>query len=342
MISTDRGIFEKGSAVRARQREYAKAFDEVHIIVFETARHAAMRAAKKGSMTPQYEEVIAPNCFAYSTHSLSKVFYPFDAGKLGRFICRSKAIDAVTCQDASFTAIVGIALKRRFGANLEIQVHEDLSSPRYASGIQSKVRRALALSQLPRADHIRVVSERLRSFMVDRLNIDPAKVEVRPIAIDAEAIRMAEVTDSGDIGKAFPAFKKSILVVSRLEPEKNVSLALDAFAALRIQEGVGMVIAGEGSERTKLEKLASTRGITGRVVFAGSVDQQTLYGYYKTCTVVLHTSLYEGYGMSLAEAHAAGARIVSTDVGIAREVGATIVPWDARAIADSVARILAL
>ena len=34
MISTDRKIFEEGSAVRVRQIEYAKEYEEVHIIVF--------------------------------------------------------------------------------------------------------------------------------------------------------------------------------------------------------------------------------------------------------------------------------------------------------------------
>ena len=41
MISTDRKIFEEGSAVRARMIEYGKLFDELHIVVF-TKRNLKM------------------------------------------------------------------------------------------------------------------------------------------------------------------------------------------------------------------------------------------------------------------------------------------------------------
>jgi len=55
MISTDRLIFQKGSAVRARQAEYAKGWDEVHIIVF----------AGRGGLPGKMGEEIAENCRVY-------------------------------------------------------------------------------------------------------------------------------------------------------------------------------------------------------------------------------------------------------------------------------------
>lgn len=62
------------------------------------------------------------------------------------------------------------------------------------------------------------------------------------------------------------------------------------------------------------------------MVFEGF--QSDLIPYYKGCDIFLVTSWYEGYGMVFKEAQAAGCRIVSTDVGIAREVGAEIVGWE--------------
>jgi putative flippase GtrA len=46
--------------------------------------------------------------------------------------------------------------------------------------------------------------------------------------------------------------------------------------------------------------------------------------YYKTADCFLITSDYEGYGMTIVEALAAGCPVVSTDVGIAKEAGASI------------------
>ena len=38
MISTDRLIFDEKSDVRARQIEYAKDYDEVHIVIFQNSK----------------------------------------------------------------------------------------------------------------------------------------------------------------------------------------------------------------------------------------------------------------------------------------------------------------
>ena len=48
--------------------------------------------------------------------------------------------------------------------------------------------------------------------------------------------------------------------------------------------------------------------------------QENLISYYKTANLFLLSSNYEGYGMTLLEAAAAGCPIISTDVGIAGEL----------------------
>src|SRR3989338_1039474 len=64
MISTDRKIFEDGSAVRSRMLEYGKLFDELHIIVFSKEKNKTK---------------ISDNIFVYSTNSMSKFFYIINA-----------------------------------------------------------------------------------------------------------------------------------------------------------------------------------------------------------------------------------------------------------------------
>jgi glycosyltransferase involved in cell wall biosynthesis len=83
-----------------------------------------------------------------------------------------------------------------------------------------------------------------------------------------------------------------------------------------------------------LRALSRSLGIEKQVVFAGWVNN--LMAYYGIADVVLCTSQYEGYGLALVEAHQAGRPIVSTDVGVARELGASIVEHQPRAIAEAV------
>ena len=95
------------------------------------------------------------------------------------------------------------------------------------------------------------------------------------------------------------------------------------------QEQLGKLIGVQKSQISKLE-------LTESVVFKPWANRETLVSYYKTADLFLNTSFFEGYGMTLVEAKAAGCRIVSTDVGMAREIGALIIDYDARDIAKTI------
>ncbi len=337
MISTDRKIFEDRSAVRARQIEYARQWDEVHIIIFE--KKSAQKSRGVGGESAPGEDVLAPNCWAYSTRSWSKFTYPFDAMSIGRFLIEKRGITEITCQDASLTAMAGISLKKQFRIPLEIQVHEDIGSPYYAYNAIGKVRKSMALSYLPKADHIRVVSNRIKDFLVGSLGIDAIKITVKPISVDTERIRQASVLSKSDLHAKYPQFNKIVLVAARLEKEKNVILAIRALAEVVKKMKAGLIIVGSGSQEKMLKAEATRLGLSGpnpSVVFEPWVEQATLFSYYKTTDQFLVTSLFEGYGMTLVEAQAAGAKIISTDVGVAREVGAQIVGWDEMEIAKAI------
>jgi glycosyltransferase involved in cell wall biosynthesis len=355
MISTDRKIFEEGSAVRTRQIEYAKDWDEVHIVVFGKKESGKWKKEKG-----KYGEiVIAPNCWAYSTRSWSKFLYPFDAMRLGRFIMEKRGITDITCQDASLTSMAGVSLKKRFkgktsnAITLEIQVHEDIGSPNYSFNWTNKVRKFLALNYLPKADSIRVVSERIKRYLVGNLGINESKVIVRPIMIHAESIKNASIINGADLHKKYPQFDKIVLMAGRLEPEKNVGLALEAWPlVIEKHPKAGLIIVGDGSLKSRLERQAKgLKASAGEaIIFESWVDKPTLISYYKTADLFLNTSLFEGYGMALIEANAAKCKIVSTDVGVSREInaiitdrgaerGVLIVDWNKQSVADGISEI---
>jgi glycosyltransferase involved in cell wall biosynthesis len=320
-ISIDRKMFEEGSAVRARMAELARTMDELHVIV------AADTRFKEGSF--------ASNGWLYPTRTSWKPMYGLDAAKIGRFIIERRGITHITCQDPFLTAMAGVSLKKRYGLPLEIQVHTDIGSPNFTYTFGNRVRKAMALSYLPKADHVRVVSERIKKYLVEELSIPAEKIEVRPIAVSTEGIKNAPVT--ADLHKKYPQFEKVALMASRLTPEKNIEAALEAWPQVSAQlPKAGLIIVGSGPRLASLRALATKLGISGSVAFESWVDQPTIASYYKTADLFLNTSLFEGYGMTLVEARAAGCPIVSTDVGVARECGARIVSWDPADIARGI------
>lgn len=287
MISNDPKILEKGSAVSLRQTEYAKKYEELHTI-FVTGKS-----------------------FSHS---------PLSAIKTGKKIMRERGFgvaDLITVQDPFLTAIAGIKLKKIFGSMLEIQIHTDIGSPYYAKeSFSNRIRLGFAKKNLPQADYIRVVSERIKDFLVKDLNVPELKIEVRPIFVDTEKIKNTPIV--ADLHKKYPQFGKIVLMASRLTKEKDIPTALNAFEkVLEKIPDVGLVIVGRGPIKIKATK---------NIVLEPWTDQQTLFSYYKTADVFLSTSLYEGYGMSMVEAHAAGCPIVATDAGIASEITESICP----------------
>ena len=311
MISTDRKAFEEGSEVRERFGKYGSLVDELHIIVF---------AEKKLSFK---SEKLSQSVFLYPTNSSSKLRYINDAVKIGNSI--SKA-DLITTQDPFETGIVGVTLARKLKAKLEVQLHTDFLNPDFKKkNIKNIFRVPIGRMVLKKADGIRVVSNRIKESIekkLPRVKVIPA---VLPIFVDTDEIKNAPI--STDLHKKYPQFEHITLMVSRLEKEKNIGKIIRIFKDVaQNHPRAGLIVVGDGSERKALESAVKRLKIGSNVIFEGW--QNELASYYKTSDLFLNTSLYEGYGRTIVEALASGTPVLSTDVGIAAEVGADIFTTD--------------
>jgi len=323
-IGTDRKLFESGSEVARRQIVLAEKLGRLEIIVFAN-RDLSLTAFD-----------LSPKLRVIPTNSRNRWFYIFDAIRLGKNLPHP---DLVTAQDPFECGFIGWRLARFFRAELELQIHADIGSPYFRrESLLNQIRFWLARFLLPRADKIRVVSKRIADFLRSTNWGIKTILEIRPIAIDTEKIRTAPIIV--DLHKKYPQFDKIILMASRLSREKNIGLAIEVMNEVAKQNPqIGLIIVGSGSEGEKLRRKvgvpieasglkAKSYQLLGNIIFENWVDQEILYSYYKTADLFLNTSWYEGYGMTLVEAHAAGCKIISTDVGVAREVGAKIISRD--------------
>jgi glycosyltransferase involved in cell wall biosynthesis len=254
----------------------------------------------------------------------------------------------VTTQDPFETGLAGKCLvDLRKNSEFMIQVHTDLYSPYFASiyvglknAVLNRIRLFIARFTLPQADIVRVVNTKIADSLVAR-GFKNEEIIVKPIFVNVEKIK--NTTPSFDLRQKYKQFQKIILMVSRLEPEKNIDMAIQAmkivdnFAKIK-SVNVGLVIVGSGGEMENLKSLVKRSNIENNVVFDGW--QGDTVPYYKGADVYLMTSWYEGYGMTLVEAHAVGCAIVSTDVGVAREMNAHIVGWSPEDVGDGLNKIL--
>lgn len=241
--------------------------------------------------------------------------------------------DIVTAQDPFFLGLIAWRISRVTGAALQLQLHTDLfSSAFWKHSLKNKISYVIARLLIPQAHCVRVVSEKLKAG-ITRWN-RRVQVVVLPVFVDAEAIQKEKAVD---LKKLYPQFEQILLVVSRLEWEKQVSQAVRAMRTIKkAYPKAGLLIAGEGTKRKMLNDLVLRMGLQNNVVFLGwRTDTVALY---KGADVMVQTSSYEGYGAAVIEALLCGCPVVSTDVGVAREAGARIASLDG--IGDEVIRVL--
>jgi glycosyltransferase involved in cell wall biosynthesis len=133
-----------------------------------------------------------------------------------------------------------------------------------------------------------------------------------------------------------------VLSVGTIEPRKNLGRLLDAFARLP-QQDVRLALVGPTGWGDSLGRAVAALG--DRVRACGFVPQSALPALYRGASVFCYPSLWEGYGLPVAEAMGAGAPVV-TSTGTATEelvaggAGLAVDPHDVDAIAAALASVL--
>lgn len=106
-----------------------------------------------------------------------------------------------------------------------------------------------------------------------------------------------------------------VTVASRLAPVKNVGLLLDVAERVAARNRrVRFVVVGDGAGRADLERRRDERGLADVVGFAGRVPD--VGAVLAGADIALSTSDYEGFGLFVVEAMAAGLPMVATEVGV--------------------------
>ncbi|HET8930898.1 MAG TPA: glycosyltransferase family 4 protein [Acidimicrobiales bacterium] len=116
-----------------------------------------------------------------------------------------------------------------------------------------------------------------------------------------------------------------VLAAQRLESEKSTAVALQAFAASGLtHRGWELHVAGEGSERARLERQAIDLGIDASTRFLGRVDD--LGRRMGQVSLLLATARAEPFGLSVVEAMAAGLPVIAADGGAHSETIGSATP----------------
>jgi len=144
--------------------------------------------------------------------------------------------------------------------------------------------------------------------------IGPVRVQVLPNFVDLDAIPPATPGSKRDSAE--------LVFLGRLHPSKGPDLLIESLALLR-HEGLDahLSIAGPGDPKyvAGLRSLCRRLRVEESVRFLGRVDEGQRAELLRRCTLMALPTVQENFGISIFEALAAGAPVVTTDAIDTRE-----------------------
>lgn len=193
-----------------------------------------------------------------------------------------------------------------------------------------------------RLDAALAVSPAAQAFHAAALGVPRSALRVVPNGVEVDAYARAAPDPAWDDDT------RRILFLGRLEPRKGLVHLLRAFTRLKIDRpDLELVVAGEGPERQRCERLLPSR-LRADVTFLGYVVDEDKRRLLRSCDVLAAPSLGgESFGMVLVEALAAGLPVVASDIPGYRTVitdgrdGRLVPPGDAEALAGAIDALLA-
>jgi len=139
--------------------------------------------------------------------------------------------------------------------------------------------------------------------------------------------------------------ERFLLYLGTLEPRKNITTLIDAYALARQQYMLRekLVLAGgKGWLYDAIFEKVRQLGLEKEVLFPGYVKDEEQALWYQAATAFVYPSLYEGFGIAVAEALACGTPVVTTNVSSLPEAGMGLAlcvdPYDAQTLADALYR----
>lgn len=304
MISLDYSLLgdPHGNTV-GRHLEYARRIGTLTIVTYNPASQ------------PKTPQQLADNLAVYPVNTRPALF-PWAAYRLAARLHRQHPADLVTTQDPFACGLVGLLLKWRCGLPLNVQSHSHFFDNPYwlaERPLRNRLLYALARFIVPRADTVRVLSEREKAVYIRR-GVAPERITVLtvPTPVDAFAqpvgeARLAKLRAALGLTPDAPV----LLWVGFPAAVKHVELLLAAYQRVRAQRPAArLVLVGDFGTRPDFVRQA---GAAEGVIFSGRVDHADLPAYYQLASVYVHSSRYEGVARVLIEALAAGTPVVSTD-----------------------------
>lgn len=209
------------------------------------------------------------------------------------------------------------------------------------------VYRRLMVEVGARADAVITDSAASREDVVRQLRMAPGRIDrVHVVHCGVAPAFLGMAGDAARYGRT-AAPERTVLYVGRADPYKNLVGLIEAFARL-LKSVVGplvLLIVGPPDPRyPEAAERARVLGVETAVRWTGYVGEMELVRLYKSASMLVLPSRYEGFGLPVVEAMATGTPVICSDIPVLREVGGDaalfVNPDDIAGLADAMKMVL--
>jgi len=176
---------------------------------------------------------------------------------------------------------------------------------------------------LERAAHIMTVSQFSKAEIVDVYGVPAERISViYPGVADSFQRRYSE-DELARVKKQYGLPSQYLLSLGTLEPRKNLKGLIQAYARLSpaLRKHYPLVlVGGQGWNHGETDDLIAKLESRGELLKLGYVPQTVLPQLYQNSSAFAYVSLYEGFGMPIAEAMASGVPVMISNCASMPEV----------------------
>lgn len=169
------------------------------------------------------------------------------------------------------------------------------------------------------SDKIIAISESTKADIINYYNIAEEKIDVlyqacSPVFYENEEDK---TTDLEGIPDEF------LLYVGSIIERKNLKTIIKAYSQLKADFQIPLLVVGNGkSYKNEVLELISRLGLKDKIIFYGNLkDDKALKSLYQKAKILIYPSVYEGFGLPVAEASLCKTPVITSNVSSLPEAG---------------------
>lgn len=208
------------------------------------------------------------------------------------------------------------------GAKLIVTIHDliFLRYPEYYKKIDRKIYDQKFRYACRKATRVHAISEQTKQDLIFYFSVPEEKITVIYQSINPVFYTRANNDFRYNLRKKYQLPKKFLLSVGTVEPRKNLLGLLEGM--INTKTYIPLVVVGKTTDyQHKVQKFIEADLNRLQVYFLPRIEDEELAALYQMAEVLVYPSLFEGFGLPVAEAQASGCPVITSNLSSLPEAG---------------------